>query len=573
MHRLDLLRQRRPRGHLGGLVPADLPRADAGDGAGLDGGAQDDPHRQDLPHHLDRRLHRQPLWQEPLARRAGDADHRGRHRALHRAAAEGHLGRLRAADHATGRTGGGRRRLVARQHALRRAGAGRLHHRVRRAAPGQRRTARRHGRGDRLRVGGQAGGVSGRRPVRGLRPLRRARRAVCPRGGGARAGAAAAPRAGRWLRLRAVVRAGGAVDAVGDLPAAAVPGDGGRERRRAPSEARVLGVSAVPAADQPVRAADRVRRAADLRRGAHGPGRLRAFAAAGPRPAGARAGGLHRRSLGGHRHGDRGNHRRLHDGLQRPADALAAAHAQLRRARGGRLDANTAGDTARRDLRRDAARLPVLPPRRRGLCAGQHRPHQLCGGGAVRAGHARRPLLEGRHPARCAGRAVRRLRAVGLHPAAAVLRQVGVAARGLAERGPLGHRIAQARATARAGRARQPHAFAVLEPAGQCRRLRGGVAGASAVGAGGQPGLALCRHLRALRGARAGVLARARARARPAAAGWPLSRCRAGAAVDRRPLARQRRTPRAPSRASRTHGWCSSSRRSSPVRSAAPRRA
>ncbi len=38
---------------------------------------------------------------------------------------------------------------------------------------------------------------------------------------------------GQGLRLRAVVRADAAVDAVGDLPAAAVPGDGGRERRRA----------------------------------------------------------------------------------------------------------------------------------------------------------------------------------------------------------------------------------------------------------------------------------------------------------------------------------------------------
>ena len=53
---------------------------------------------QDLPHHLDRRLHRQPLRQEPAAGGAGDADHGGRHRALHRAAAEGDRRRLCAAD-------------------------------------------------------------------------------------------------------------------------------------------------------------------------------------------------------------------------------------------------------------------------------------------------------------------------------------------------------------------------------------------------------------------------------------------------------------------------------------------
>ena len=82
--------------------------------------------------------------------------------------------RLRAADHAGGRGGTARRPLVARQHALRRAGAGRLHHRVRRAPPRQRRAARGHGCGDRVRVGGQAAGLPRRRRVRGLRSVRRA---------------------------------------------------------------------------------------------------------------------------------------------------------------------------------------------------------------------------------------------------------------------------------------------------------------------------------------------------------------------------------------------------------------
>jgi hypothetical protein len=71
--------------------PAGLPRADAGDGARLVRAAEDDPHRQGQPHHLDRRLHFLALWQEPSARRAGDDHRRGRHRSLHRAAAQGRL--------------------------------------------------------------------------------------------------------------------------------------------------------------------------------------------------------------------------------------------------------------------------------------------------------------------------------------------------------------------------------------------------------------------------------------------------------------------------------------------------
>jgi hypothetical protein len=109
LHGLDLLRQRRPRRFGRGVVPAHLPGPDAGHGAGLDGAAQDDPHRAHLPHHVDRRLRGQPLRQEPAAGRAGDADHGGGHRALHRLAVEGHCQRLCGADHTlgTGRPTGG----------------------------------------------------------------------------------------------------------------------------------------------------------------------------------------------------------------------------------------------------------------------------------------------------------------------------------------------------------------------------------------------------------------------------------------------------------------------------------
>ena len=88
-------------------------------------------------------------------------------------------------------------------------------------------------------------GLSGRRRVRGLRSVRRAGRS-----GGARARPRPRwppllrPGTGRALRLRAVVRADWAVDAVDHLPAATVPGDGGRERRRAPRQARRLGIPA-----------------------------------------------------------------------------------------------------------------------------------------------------------------------------------------------------------------------------------------------------------------------------------------------------------------------------------------
>ena len=143
LHRLDVFRQRGA-GCLGrGVVFAHLPGAHAGHGAGLDRAAQDDPHCQGLPHHVDCRLCCQPLRQEPAAGRAGDPDRGGGHRALHRAAAQGGVGGLCPADGARRR--GRPRTLEPRQCLLCGAGAGRLCHGVWCAAPGHHRAARGHG--------------------------------------------------------------------------------------------------------------------------------------------------------------------------------------------------------------------------------------------------------------------------------------------------------------------------------------------------------------------------------------------------------------------------------------------
>ena len=56
-HRLDLLRQRRPR-RATDRLPADLHRPDADDRAVVGGDAQDPAYQQGEPHHLARRLHR-----------------------------------------------------------------------------------------------------------------------------------------------------------------------------------------------------------------------------------------------------------------------------------------------------------------------------------------------------------------------------------------------------------------------------------------------------------------------------------------------------------------------------------
>ena len=72
---------------------------------------------------------------------------------------------------------------------------------------------------------------------------------------------------------------------------------------------------------------DRLRRRHAFPRGRRRPGHFRADAADGREAGGARPARVHRRAVGRHRHGDRRDHRPVDDGVQRPGDARAAAHA------------------------------------------------------------------------------------------------------------------------------------------------------------------------------------------------------------------------------------------------------
>ncbi len=102
LHRLDVLRLGRPGGVRRRRVPDHLPRSDADVRARLGRPAQDDPHQQGQPHHLDRRLHLVALRQEPPAGRPGDDHRRHRHHAVHLAAAEGGGLQLHRADALSG---------------------------------------------------------------------------------------------------------------------------------------------------------------------------------------------------------------------------------------------------------------------------------------------------------------------------------------------------------------------------------------------------------------------------------------------------------------------------------------
>ena len=138
------------------------------------------------------------------------------------------------------------------------------------------------------------------------------------------------PFAAPTVRYASWVVADGALDARDRVPAAPVPGRGDRERRReAPEDARcgfsrsTCWRSTCSCCRSPSAACCVFPQGVDAdtfvltlpMSHAHG---------------GARAAGVRRRALGGHGHGDRGDHRALDDGLQRPGDAVAAALEALR---------------------------------------------------------------------------------------------------------------------------------------------------------------------------------------------------------------------------------------------------
>ena len=258
-----------------------------------------------------------------------------------------------------------------------------------------------------------------------------------------------------------------AVDVRHRVPAAPVPGRRGRERRPAPSATSELDVPPVPAGDQPVRAADRVRRPAALSRRRGRCRHVRPGAADARAPATARAGGVPGRSVRGDGNGDRRNHRAVDDGEQRSGHAAAAAAQAVRPRRARRPGQAAARDPPRRDRGDRAARLRLLPVCGRGLCARRDRADLVCGGGAVRARHAGRHLLEARHPRRrVAGLAAGF--AVWLYTlAAALLCALRVAAAELSRPGAVGSAAAASARAVRPGRARSDHACDGVEHARQ----------------------------------------------------------------------------------------------------------
>ncbi len=304
-----------------------------------------------------------------------------------------------------------------------------------------------------------------------------------------------APLGGGGRQLRELGLAHGAVDARHHVPAAAIPGRGGREREREPHPQGDLALSALHAGDEPVRRAGRVRRRHALHGRARRSGHVRADAADGGKAGGARALRLHRRPVRRHRHGHRRDDRAVDDGLQRPRDAGAAAHAVDAAGRAAQPDRAPARHSPRGDRRRRAAGLPLLPAGGRGLCARRDRPHLVRRGRAVRAGHHRRHLLEGRDSRRRARRTPRRLRRVALHAAPAVIREIGMAAARIPRRRAVRHRAAS---PVRAVRPRGPqrhHPCDAVEHARQRRRLRHRFGALAPVGRRAGAGCAIRRRV------------------------------------------------------------------------------
>ena len=239
-------------------------------------------------------------------------------------------------------------------------------------------------------------------------------------------------------------------------------------------QARRLAVSALSGADQPVRGADRARRPAHLPAPARSTAtcscwRCRCSAA---RTAHHRR--LRRRAVGGDRHGDRRIGRARRSWCRTTSSCRWCCSGARRCISGARQRRRAAADRAAAgDLRHPAARLPVLPLGRR-RPARLDRPALVRRDRAARAGVFRRPDLAARHRARRHRRHDRRHPGLGLYAAAAELRRRRHRRPAHPHRRPLGHRRAAAAASVRP-RSAAAGARRGLEPRAQhpclCRLL------------------------------------------------------------------------------------------------------
>ena len=255
---------------------------------------------------------------------------------------------------------------------------------------------------------GEAGRLHRGRPVRDLRHVQRLRRPLPP--GAQRYPHRAAAHAVRRIRqLRELDLAHRALDARDHVPAAPVPGRGDRERRREASATPPSGCfrstcsrstsSCFPSPSAACCASPEGGVDADT------------FVLTLPmaeQQDGLRPARLHRRTVGGHRHGHRRDHRAFDHGLQRPGHAGAAAQPPPAPERAPRPVQSAARHPALGHRDHPDAGLPLLPAGRRSLRAGVDRPDLVRRRRAVRPGHPRRNLLERRH---ARGRARRHERA------------------------------------------------------------------------------------------------------------------------------------------------------------------
>src|SRR6266571_3230785 len=265
----------------------------------------------------------------------------------------------------------------------------------------------------------------------------------------------------------------------GEQPLAApVPRRRRREQQRGRGPARRLAVPALPGADQPVRGADRGGRPAELpaRRGRQR--HVRARPAAGRRLGRAGVRRLHRRAVGGDRHGDRRMRRARHHGVERHRGADGAQAARILHLRIEGRGPHAADHSAARHLFHPVPRLSLLPLLGRGATR-LDRPAVVRGHRPAGAGLLRRADLAPRHRARRDRRHDGGGPGVGLYAAAAELRRRRPDRPQRRRRRAVGHRDASpagpARAAAAAAGARPD-----LEPHAQRARLRGVLAASPA---------------------------------------------------------------------------------------------